>query len=70
MQPDGECGGGDVQGAVWAKTWDGSNSNNAQLVVPKSMGSKIFIGLGTQYGISVQDYVALGVNSWASFEKL
>jgi len=67
---DGECGGGDIQGAVWAKTWDGSNSNNAQLVVPKSMGSKIFIGLGTQYGISVQDYVALGVNSWASFEKL
>ena len=67
---DGECGGGDISGAVWAKTWDGSSSNNAQLVVPKDMGSLLFTGLGTRFGISVQDYIALGVNSWFSFEKL
>ena len=67
---DGECGGGDISGAVWAKTWDGSSSKNAQLVVPKDMGSQLFIGLGTRFGISVQDYVALGVNSWSSFQKL
>lgn len=67
---DGECGGGDISGAVWAKTWDGSNSNNAQLVVPKDMGSQLFTGLGTRFGISVQDYIALGVNSWFSFQKL
>jgi len=67
---DGECGGGDVSGAIWAKSWDGSNSKNAQLVVPKDMGSKLFLGLGTRFGLSVQDYVALGVNSWFSFQKL
>ena len=67
---DGECGGGDISGAVWAKTWDGSSSNNAQLVVPKDMGSLLFTGLGTRFGISVQDYIALGVNSWFSFQKL
>ena len=66
----GECGGGDISGAIWAKTWTGSNSNNAQLVVPKDMGSQLFTGLGTRFGISVQDYIALGVNSWYSFEKL
>lgn len=66
----GECGGGDISGAVWAKTWDGSNSNKAQLVVPKNMGSQLFTGLGTRFGISVQDYIALGVNSWQSFQKL
>ena len=66
----GECGGGDISGAVWAKTWDGSSSKNAQLVVPKNMGSQLFSGLGTRFGISVQDYIALGVNSWFSFQQL
>lgn len=37
--PDGECGGGDVYGALWTKIWDGSASNQAQVVVPKDMGS-------------------------------
>ena len=41
----GECGGGDISGAVWAKTWNGSSSNNAQLVVPKDMGSQLFTAL-------------------------
>ena len=65
----GECGGGDISGAVWTKAWDGSSSNNAQLVVPKDMGSQLFSSLGTRYGVSVQDYIALGFNSWFSFEK-
>ena len=34
LKPYGDCGGGDVRGVVWAETWDGSNSNQAQLVVP------------------------------------
>jgi hypothetical protein len=33
--PDGECGGGDIYGALWTKIWNGSASNQAQLVVPK-----------------------------------
>ena len=38
----GECTGGDIHGAIWAKTWNGSSSNNAQLVVPPDMGTQLF----------------------------
>jgi hypothetical protein len=65
---DGECGGGDIYGAVWAKNWDGSNSNNAQLVVPRNMADILLTNYGTQFAISVRDYVGLGVNSWRGFQ--
>jgi hypothetical protein len=66
--PDGECGGGDVYGALWTKIWDGSSSNQAQLVVPKDMGSQLLENFGTSFAISIRDYVALGVNSWRGFQ--
>jgi hypothetical protein len=31
---NGGSGTGDIQGVVWAKVWDGSSSNNAELVIP------------------------------------
>jgi len=65
---DGECGGGDIYGAIWAKKWNGSNSNNAQLVVPRDMADILLTNYGTQFAISVRDYVALGVNSWRGFQ--
>ena len=65
---DGECGGGDIQGALWAKIWDGSASNQAQLVVPKNMPSQVLEYFGTAYAISIRDYVALGINSWRGFQ--
>jgi len=65
---DGECGGGDVYGALWTKTWDGSASNQAQLVVPKDMGSQLLENFGTSFAISIRDYVALGINSWRGFQ--
>ena len=61
-----ECGGGDIRGAIWAQTWDGSNANNAQLVVPPDMGDQLWNYSGRDYGIGVRDYVALGNNSWAN----
>lgn len=66
--PDGECGGGDVNGALWSKIWNGSASNQAQLVVPPNMPSILLKYFGTRYAISVRDYVALGVNSWRGFQ--
>lgn len=66
--PDGECGGGDVSGAVWTKIWNGSASNQAQLVVPKDMPSQMLEYFGTNFAISIRDYVALGVNSWRGFQ--
>jgi len=66
--PDGECGGGDVYGALWTKIWDGSSSNQAQLVVPKDMGSQLLENFGTSFAISIRDYVALGINSWRGFQ--
>ncbi len=66
--PDGECGGGDIYGALWSKIWDGSSSNEAQLVVPKDMGSQLLENFGTTFAISIRDYVALGINSWRGFQ--
>jgi hypothetical protein len=66
--PDGECGGGDVYGALWTKIWNGSASNQAQLVVPKDMGSQLLENFGTSFAISIRDYVALGINSWRGFQ--
>jgi hypothetical protein len=66
--PDGECGGGDVYGALWTKIWNGSSSNQAQLVVPKDMGSQLLENFGTSFAISIRDYVALGINSWRGFQ--
>ncbi len=65
---DGECGGGDVSGALWTKRWNGSASNQAQLVVPKDMASQLLEYYGTSYAISVRDYVALGINNWRGFQ--
>jgi len=65
---DGECGGGDIYGALWTKIWEGSASNQAQLVVPKDMGSQLLENFGTSFAISIRDYVALGINSWRGFQ--
>jgi len=68
--PYGDCGGGDIRGVVWAEIWDGSNSKNAQLVVPPLIGDDALDNQGFDYSISVKDYVAIGVNSWFGFGGL
>ena len=62
----GECGGGDIHGAVWAKEWNGSNSNNAQLVVPANMGDQLFRHHGKDFAIGVSDFAGIGTNSYIS----
>jgi hypothetical protein len=68
--PYGDCGGGDLRGVVWAEEWDGSNSNNAQLVVPPNAADDGLKNQGFEYSISVKDYVAVGTNSWFGFGGL
>lgn len=68
--PYGDCGGGDLRGVVWAEKWDGSNSNNAQLVVPPDAADDGLRNQGFEYSISVKDYVAVGTNSWFGFGGL
>ena len=66
----GDCGGGDIRGVVWAEEWDGSNSNNAQLVVPPDAADDALPNQGFEYSISVKDFVAIGTNSWFGFGGL
>ena len=63
----GECTGGDINGAVWAKVWNGSSSNVAQLVVPADIGTQLFNKFGPEYALGIRDYVALGVSRWSSW---
>ena len=64
-----ECTGGDINGAVWAKTWKGSRSDIAQIVVPADMGTQLFNKFGPKYALGIRDYVALGVSHWSSWSK-
>ncbi len=77
---NGECTGGDIYGAIWAKTWGGakcegclntggSSSTVAQLVVPGDMGTQLFNSFGPQYALGIRDYVAVGVSRWSSFVR-
>lgn len=66
---EGECTGGDIYGAVWAKVWNGSSSNVAQLVVPADIGTQLFNKFGPEYALGIRDYIALGVSHWSNWKK-
>ena len=66
----GAPGGPALTGALWAWDYDGSSSNVARLTVPDNAGSILFESMGASFSLSVRDYVALGVNSWRSFQGL
>ena len=67
----GECTGGDIYGAVWAKSWGQTNgassSTGVQIVVPPDMGQQLYNNWGPDFAIGLRDYVALGVSKWSSF---
>jgi hypothetical protein len=74
--PDGRVGinGGssnpDLRGAVWAKQWDGSNSNMAEILVPDGMGSTLEETIGGGFTVTyTREFIALGVNSWRSYQQ-
>ena len=66
----GAPGGPAITGVVWAWDYDGSKSNVAELRVPDNVGDIMFESMGASFSLSIRDYVALGVNSWRSFEGL
>lgn len=73
----GDCFGGEIVGAVWAKSWGGtkdlrgagSSSGVAQLVVPSDMGTQLFNRFGPAYALGIRDYIALGISRWSSWTK-
>ncbi len=60
---DGDCSGGNIHGAVWAKEWDGSKSNVATITVPKNLGEG-FRTYYKGYSLGTKDYVAVGTTEW------
>lgn len=41
----------DIRGAVWAKVWNGSSSNNAEIRVPDNMNQLVANAFGTTFDI-------------------
>ncbi|MGH8000957.1 MAG: DUF7305 domain-containing protein, partial [Brasilonema sp.] len=41
----------DIQGAVWAREWNGSSSNNAEIAVPRNIAQS----LGSAFGVGFQN---------------
>lgn len=70
LPPYGDCGGGDVRGVVWAEEWDGSNSNQAQLVVPTNAPDDGGEYNGEDYSAGVKDFVAIGTSVWSGFGRI
>ncbi len=62
---NGGSGTPDIQGAVWARQYQGSNSNNADIRVPDNMGSVIFTAFGSGYALGIREFAALGTNRWS-----
>ena len=67
---DGECGGGDISGAVWTANWGYSDSNQAELTVPGNMADQLRYFFGEKFAISVRRYFAKGVSDWRGFQGL
>jgi hypothetical protein len=61
---NGGSGTPDIQGAVWTREYNGSNSNNADIRVPDNMGSIIFTSFGSGYALGIREFAALGTNRW------
>ena len=62
-----DCDSGDINGAVWASVWDGSNSNNAEITVPANMATLLVQAFGEEFNIGANDFVGVGIKDWASF---
>ena len=60
----------DILGSLWLKSFGpvGSSSNRAEIRVPDDMGARVFTRFGNSFALSVRDFVAIGINNWASFQ--
>jgi len=66
--PSVVCTGGDIDGAVWAGTWNGSSSTVADITVPDTMSSDLVAAFGEEFSVGPKDYVGVGVKDWTSFQ--
>ena len=62
---NGGSGSPDLYGAVWARDYNRSNSNNAEIVVPDDMGSLIWQNFGSGFDLGIREYAALGTTDWS-----
>ena len=62
-----DCNSGDINGAVWASVWDGSNATDAEITVPANMATLLVQSFGEEFNIGASDFVGIGVKDWASF---
>ena len=62
-----DCNSGDINGAVWASVWDGSNSTNAEITVPANMATLLVQAFGAEFGVGTSDFVGIGIKDWSSF---
>ncbi len=59
----------DIQGAVWAKTWVGSSSNNAEIRVPDNMPALLGRSFGSSFSkVGIQINATRNINSWQTQE--
>lgn len=61
---------GDMNGAIWAAYWNGSNSDNAELCVPDDMINQLRYFFGADFALSVRRYRAQGISDWRGFQGL
>lgn len=69
-------GGTRLVGALWLKSFAPvdpvgpveSSANRAELEVPNDMGARVFTRFGSSFALSIRDFVAIGINNWASFQ--
>ena len=65
---DGRSSNPDLVGALWMKSVDHVGLNRAELLVPDDMGARVFTRFGNSFALSIRDFVAIGINNWASFQ--
>lgn len=60
----------DIYGAVWAKTYTPSGSQNVDIWVPPDLSSDLETIYGGSFTITLRRPVALGSNRWSSYESV
>lgn len=56
----------DFVGTIWAKEFDGSSSNNVELVIPDDMGRRLTTEFGDTFNVSLKDFSAAGTSFWSA----
>jgi hypothetical protein len=53
-----------ITGAIWARAWDGSNSNRAEIMVPDNMPALLEAAFGNSYSVTARNF-STAPTSWS-----